>query len=200
MAYTQNMPQANQRINDTQPLIRDNFNEIFQRFGINHVNFNIAGAGKHALVTWPQSGAGLALANNEMKIYNALYAVPGTNQSELYVQRQDNAGVLGAAVPFTAGTQLNDGYAYLASGLFMRYGRHQTDGAAQFVVDFMGTGPQFSAQSYVALGLVDLGGGPQAVSLTYNWLVNWSRIQFHTRDVVGAAAPNAPFSYIIIGF
>lgn len=149
MAYTINMPGANQRINDTQPLILGNFNEIETDFGRNHVgllNATAANRGKHALVTFPRSGAGLALANDEMKIYNALNAT--TTHSELYVQR-DIAGVPDTAIPFTASVHTAaDGWSYLPSGLLIKYGHFlNTNGGAAHTF----TGPVFTQNPKVVV-------------------------------------------------
>lgn len=121
MPYTINMPNAADQINDTQPLIRDNFNEIQTDFARNHVPLldpTIANRGKHNLVTWPRSGAGLALIADEIKVYNDLSALTGI--SELFVQKFG-----GAAIPFTssgydAGSQ--QGWFYLPCRHLVKYG------------------------------------------------------------------------------
>ena len=47
MAYLNNIPQATDRIKDSQPQILANFAEIQTLVGVNHVNFNAVDQGKH---------------------------------------------------------------------------------------------------------------------------------------------------------
>lgn len=53
MTYTANVPQSGQTLGFTRPLINSNFQVINTAFAVNHVAFNVAGAGKHKFVEMP---------------------------------------------------------------------------------------------------------------------------------------------------
>ena len=194
MAYTINMPGANDRINATQPLIRDNFNEINADFQRNHVGLLTpiaANRGKHSVVTFPLTGAGLALANNEMKIYNAA-SINGN--PDLFVQR-NIAGVDGVAYPFTASSHANNGWTYLPSGLLLKWGTFLNDGLPQnFPVN--ATIPAF-AHIYSAQ-VTTISGGANTYSAQI-FAINILSIQIRTVNIATHLGANCYIYYFVIG-
>jgi len=125
MALNINIPQANQTLSITQPLILNNFNAINTAFAVDHVNFNDAGAGKHNKITFPVQVLPIVIAVGDLALYSLLNAT--TTKNELNVYKANNAGYVN--VPFTASILSNSapvaggsGWSYLPSGLIIQWG------------------------------------------------------------------------------
>ena len=54
MAYTPNVPQANQTIASSQTPIQDNFQRINDANNVNHTDFNAANFGRHRNIQMPE--------------------------------------------------------------------------------------------------------------------------------------------------
>lgn len=129
MALNINIPQANQTLSITQPLILNNFNAINTAFAVDHVNFNDAGQGKHNKITFPVQVLPIVIAVGDLALYSLLNAT--TTKNELNVYKANNAGYVN--VPFTASILSNsapiqdgDGWSYLPSGLIIQWGNFTT--------------------------------------------------------------------------
>lgn len=120
MAYNNNVPQANQKIKNTQQPILDNFAAIDTVFAVNHEPFNSADQGKHKFVTFTQQPAAVVPADvSQFNMYNRL--VDGSNQ--LCIKKGDAS----IEVPFTRrGGTLSasggSGFTILPSGVLIRWG------------------------------------------------------------------------------
>lgn len=118
MAYTNNVPQANQRIKDTQSPILNNFAAIQTVVAVNHVTFDDPSGdqGKHKFVTFPRQAADPATGLTEINLYSKLNATSA--RSELYISNG-----AGAIFPFTiAAGPVNAAWTYLPSGVILKYG------------------------------------------------------------------------------
>lgn len=126
MALNINVPQANQTLAITQPLILNNFNAINTAFAVDHVNFNDPGQGKHNKITFPvQNPASTFPTVGDLGLFSFLNTT--TTKNELNVYKANNAGYVN--VPFTASTLSNSapvaggsGWSYLPSGLIIQWG------------------------------------------------------------------------------
>jgi len=126
MALNINIPQANQTLSITQPLILNNFNAINTAFAVDHVNFNDAGQGKHNKITFPVQVLPIVIAVGDLALYSLYNAT--TTKNELNVYKANNAVYVN--VPFTASILSNSapiqngaGWSYLPSGLIIQWGK-----------------------------------------------------------------------------
>lgn len=118
MAYQSNIPQATDRINDSQAQLLENFTQIKALIDVNHVTFGASGEGKHALVTFPNLAAPGAPAGADINIFNSTVL----GGPELSIRKTG-----GAAIPFTrAYANGTKGWMYLPNGLLMAWGQGTT--------------------------------------------------------------------------
>jgi hypothetical protein len=131
MALNINIPQPSQTLAQTQLDIKDNFIFINTGFSVDHVEFNVTGAGKHNKITFPvQSPAPVFVDVGDIGLFSFIGSnsfIP-TNKNELNVYKDSNTGYVN--VPFTASilsdftpTTGSTGWSYLPSGLIIRWGK-----------------------------------------------------------------------------
>ena len=132
MAYQNNIPQATDRLKDSQSDIQDNFAEIETLVTVNHVDFGNPDQGKHKWVTFPVQGGAPSFATGEDGLYNLPYNNVGSGGpqllNELFVHKQV-AGGASVDIPFTASILSQDaaplsganGWSYLPSGILLRW-------------------------------------------------------------------------------
>jgi len=143
--YISNVPQGNQQIKDTQEPIKDNFQDIYDLVGINHVQFNTANTfGSHTVVDYFVQATDPSTGANTMALYSK--NVEGdANISELFYRYPNDGAVVqltgvpvsGVSISSTnsptgsGGNQYNNlttnsngiaGYQYLTNGLLMKWG------------------------------------------------------------------------------
>jgi len=129
MAYV-DVPLAPQRIKDSQPIIRQNFIEINALIDVDHYTFGSPTIGEHKKVTLPDQGLPPVFPGNDLGIYAQVpTAVPQTGVNELYIRKRNNV-----RVPITAALLNGDGWAYLPSGLLIKWGTSNVNGFNQPVV------------------------------------------------------------------
>jgi len=87
-----NIPLAGQSLGTTRAPINQNFSVIDAAFQIDHVDYNIAGQGKHNKVTFPVQGSAPAFTVGDIGLFNL--AVGGTNELNI----TNSSGV---TTPFT---------------------------------------------------------------------------------------------------
>jgi len=136
MAFTTNVPNANQRISATQQPIKDNFGEIDTLVNVNHVGFNTGDAGKHKFLQMPEQGAAPTTAANEVGLYAAVGAT--STVSELVFRREKD----GTSIAFTEGALAQPGWTRLPSGILLKWGQGQGTGSFTHTVS---QGPAFAA-------------------------------------------------------
>lgn len=139
-----NVPLAGQTLAATQNPIRGNFATINAAFNFDHVEFNIAGQGKHKKVTFPVQPANPAFVLGEIGLFNKLDPVTGINELNII-------NSLGNDYPFSSsilstnpviGTNTS-GWTYLASGVVMKWGAATINGST--AVNLNAVGPAFGA-------------------------------------------------------
>lgn len=129
MAFNQNIPQATDRLKDSQQDLLDNFQALKQLIDVNHVTFGAAFEGQHKWVTLPDQAANPpvgAFAATDVGLYASIPVAPQptTGVRELFINKQD-----GTQIPLTAAELPAvdfpgaGGWAYLgASGLLAKWG------------------------------------------------------------------------------
>lgn len=125
MAYLNNIPQATQQINSTQPQIQGNFGDIKTLIDVDHETFGSANEGMHKYVHLPvQTAAPILGVNNGF--YNVLDS-GATEINQTFSRTQRFSGV-GLDVPMTASVLSvanpaagSDGFTFLPSGIILRW-------------------------------------------------------------------------------
>lgn len=146
MAYNNAIPNANDKLRNSQPQIKDNFSSIDSSWQVDHVPFNSApDAGKHNRIQFPKlTNATTPVANTfvaaagQLALYNTQNAT--TAQEEIYLKRNSDGAALG--IPITAGSIGVSGWSYLPSGLLIKWGNISANGNGNVIN--MGAGPNFS--------------------------------------------------------
>lgn len=153
-SYVSNVPQANQQINNTQQPIQNNFGDISDLIGVNHVNFNTADTfGKHNVVDYFSLNSDPTTASGEMALYSKFVA-NDPNISELFYRYPNNGNVVqltgdsssNGTTGSGGGQYAGNGYQYLASGLLMMWGLTPStfptsSGSQTQLYDFLTTQP-----------------------------------------------------------
>ena len=166
--FTPDVPQAAQRISDTQTPINDNFQAITELMGEDHINFNTNNFGRHKWVRFEALLAPGAFDPTELGVYNQVYAVY-TGKNELYVHKQTAGGTV--EIPFTASkmsatapASCLNGWSYLPSGLLIRWGSKAGTPATTLSIDTaaISGGPAFTTMAVFAMisGYSNSGGTP----------------------------------------
>lgn len=138
MAYVQNVPQATQQINTSQPIINANFVGLYTTWGVNHsplLGTGVSPDGKHIKVDLTQIGAEPTAAGDDLTLYNFLNAATG--QSEMYVCRNGSTGKPFTAAAFATAT---NGWTYLPSGLLVKWGASNKTGEGTVTINW---GPDY---------------------------------------------------------
>ena len=128
MAFSNAIPQPNHQLNNSQQDLLDNFIAIQNLIGINHVNFNVAGQGKHTQVTLPEEVAPVNTAIDEANIYSQ--NSPLTGDTELFWQRENN----GDRIEWTGSRENINGWTRLPSNILIKWGTANSTGTAFPVV------------------------------------------------------------------
>lgn len=122
------MPLATQRVKDTQPTIRENFQVIQQAFSVDHEGIQVTtDEGKHNKVTLPAQAAAPAFPAALSGAVTGLYAkipaapYPLTGRNEIFVHPSSGADTPMTACGVNSGG-FKQGYTYLPSGVILRWG------------------------------------------------------------------------------
>lgn len=135
MSYTPNVPVSGQSLGNSRPIINQNFQTIQTVFDINHVDFNVSGAGKHNLIQIPtaQSASPGTIAGEI-----ALYSKNVSGVPQLFFQKQ-NIAAAGADIQMTTNVDpvaLEGGTSFLPGGLILQWGKAANGGAGTTIVGF----------------------------------------------------------------
>lgn len=137
MSYTANTPQSGQTLGFTRPVINSNFQTINTAFAVNHIAFNISGAGKHKFVEMPnQSVIPSPLASAEGTIYckssgiAQLFFTPGISGNEYQLTRAINAGFSEFGTNTAYAANHTGGWTFLPGGMLLQYGLRSSPGAS----------------------------------------------------------------------
>lgn len=120
MAYKNNIPQPTDRLKDSQGDILNNFAGIKTAWDINHVTFDDADEGKHKFITFPAQGAAPTFGATENGLYNRASTISASN--EIYVQKSSSFYPMTAKGGELTGANPAQGWAFLSSGMIMKWG------------------------------------------------------------------------------
>lgn len=191
MAYNNNIPQANNKLRVSQNDLLINFQGIGAGFGLNHVDLNLADAGKHKWLTMPaqtlpQPAPGLT----ELLFYAAPYTPTGL--SELYFKRSTDG--VNPGVPMTArGSSGNHYWSYLPSGAICKWGSFSFSGVGFITVTMVG--PAFTAGGANPTYGLTISGNTNVTPASYiTKLTGTNSFQFFS-----SYATASQYSYVAIG-
>lgn len=186
MAYN-NVPQANQRISDTQPLIQSNFQQIQTAFSLNHVPIADASGnqGKHNFVTFPVQNPAPTITAPDIGLYSLAHARSSLNQL-FYV----NSASTVTNVPFTACKFANIGYAYFAGGILVKWGNATAAMAGGIGTITFNTDASIPPFSSAFIVYFTLSSNPSD-HIYYYRSGTLTNLQF---QIANAASDNTPFS------
>ncbi len=130
MSYTANTPQTGQSLGFTRPIINSNFQTINTAFAINHIAFNISGAGKHKFVEMPnQSVIPSPLAGGEGTLYckasggaAQVFYTPGVSTNEYQLTRAITASFATFGTNTGYAANHTGGWTFLPGGMLLQYG------------------------------------------------------------------------------
>lgn len=121
------VPLSGQTLAATRNPINQNFSLINTAFLVDHVEYNISGAGKHNKITFPVQAGAPTYAAGEEGLYNLSYNNGTTTINELFVHKQTSSGT--QEIPFTSSIISQNaavgnntaGWTYLPSGVLLRW-------------------------------------------------------------------------------
>lgn len=128
MAYNNAIPQATDRLKDSQSDLLGNFQAIKTLIDINHVTFDTPDQGKHKSVMMPDQAGGLPVFGaGECGFFAATPIAPQplTGVNELFVHRSDGSETLMTAGDLQALDFPLSGWTFLPSGLLIKWGVEQ---------------------------------------------------------------------------
>lgn len=204
MSYQNDIPQATDRLKDSQSDILDNFAEIETFVTVNHVDFGSADQGKHKWVTFPVQGSAPAFSTGEEGLYNLPYNNTASTVNELFIHKQLSTGT--ADIPFTASilsqnatpTSLAAGWSYLPSGLLIKWGSASGTGTTTVNVDG-GSFPSFNTIFNVLLTPFAAGASDQNFAVRFIDLVSPSQFRAYVSSRTSTGAASGAFQFLIIG-
>ena len=123
MAYQANIPQATDRLKDSQADLLGNFQELNTYLNVNHTAIDgTADQGKHKFVTLPFQTVVPPALPNELNIVSLL-DVTGSNNLFMTTNSGSALQITGGAVNFTPPTTIN-GWVPLVPGFYMKWFTH----------------------------------------------------------------------------
>lgn len=182
-------PLAANRINATQPLIRNNFTTINAGFSIDHIGYDIGvDVGKHKKITLVQQPAP-AFAAGEIGFYNLAGALLYHNLAgvDLDISTLNNTIVAGG---------VGQGSVTLSSGLILKFGLTQGSNVGPTTINFTNA---FSAGGQcIALVSVMDPNFPQVFHASVQSL-SATQLKVKTTNYAGTAYHNCYFYWLAIG-
>ena len=197
MAYKNNIPQPTDALSQSQADILNNFAAIQTLIDIDHVDFANSNQGQHNKVTFPVQGSAPSFAAGSVGLYNFLS--PVTSVNELFLVKSS-----GATVSLTSSQQVtnNNGWAYLPSGVLMKWGKGTaTAGVYTFVFPTGANIPAFNGifSILVTTAYSNAADGDGFVRLN-TFSAPWTQFTVYAshRTSTGAFGP-VSFQYLAIG-
>jgi hypothetical protein len=171
-----NVPVPGQTLDNSRPIINNNFQTIDTTFSINHVQYRDGSnnGGKHAFVQFPvQTVIPSGIVTGDIDLYNKLPAAPypQTGTNELFLVKSDGA----TQIPITASIQsASAGWSYLPSGILIKWGtilgNYPNGTWQQFTLPAASNIPVFNNVFSISLQSVSQDVPPGAQTQTYNYL------------------------------
>jgi|SRR6185503_8603667 len=196
MAYQANIPQATDALSQSQIDIQNNFGALSTFLNVNHVDFASSDQGKHKWVTFPVQGSAPVINVGEIALYNALSSK--TAKDELYLINS-----LGATVALTESQQVagNAGWAYLPSGVLLKWGNSSATGLSAITFPAGASIPAFNSifSIQITTGYSNASDGDGFVRLN-SFNAPWTQFTVYAshRTSTGSFGP-VGFQYLAIG-
>lgn len=123
--YTDDIPQASQGMNLSQPQILANFQAIGELIGVNHISFNVNNSGKHNSTVMEFQSVDPGTASTDLALYSKATGSP--NVGEIFYQYPNDgsvnqltpvSGTSSGTISATSGT----GWCLFASGVLFKWG------------------------------------------------------------------------------
>jgi len=192
MAYNENIPQATDAIQQSQGEILANFQALKQLIDVNHSTFGSATEGKHAKIDIPNLGVIPPFGAGDAILFNN--TTPLTGGGQLFLKGPSTT----TAIPITATFGTANGWAFLPSGILLKWGVANGTGLVTTLFPAGANFPVFASTFSAQVSVETLGAGDVDVATRISAFTN-TQIQVYCsrRTITGAAA--ASFRYLIIG-
>ena len=194
--YNPLIPQANDRIRDSQPPILENFTVVDRAWNVNHGAFDAGGAlaleGKHKWVTFPTQGAAApATLATEVAVFSGL-AITGV--TELFFRQQNN----GVVYEMTSSANAVEGWSRLASGILIKWGLQAPGTALVGInIDVFPVGPNTAV--FAEIYTVFVNGYHVGADAANVRLMDWTVLQFRVFATIPGGGTNPGWTYLAIG-
>ncbi len=190
MAYNNSIPQPTDQLSQSQADILNNFIAIQTLIGVNHVNFNAGGQGKHNFIEMPVQNPVPVTGAGEVGLYCQTSALTGV--PELVFSHQNAAGI----AEFTSCLAAVAGWARLPSGILLKWGSSTQTGAAVINFTVAANTPVFNT---VFWGNISDVGGAGVNAHAYITAFTTTTISVYVASRTTVAAATGTFYYLIIG-
>lgn len=197
MAYSSGIPDATDRPQNSQPLLKANFTAISTVVAVNHVAFDDPSGdqGKHKFVAMPEQTSAPTPGANELTLYSRESAY--TSVSEMAFRRESSGDI----IEFTSSTKDYVGWTILPSGILIKWGRSSpATGLTTITWTTGATIPVFSAVYNVGISPLEATAGDVDVAVR---LVSFSTTNIvayvSKRTTTGAAATATTLYFYAIG-
>jgi len=199
------IPMAGDVISQSQGDLLNNMEAINTLVMVNHAPFNTANQGKHIYVEMPVQVASppIVFDAGEVALYSFLN--PITSQNEMYVNKTNE--VTATQIPATASILSTDsaplnntsGWSYLPSGILMKWGNANANGATFVAFPVAADIPVFAQVMSVQVTNYNTGAGDTNTYVSLSTFTNLGmNVYGSSRSAVGAAATS--FQYLAIGY
>lgn len=130
MAYDQTKPQSTDTKSASQPVLLENFLQIYNFVGQDHEQFNSANAGKHKWTIMPEQGTDITAAPQTQANETAVYCretddpnnPPAGKLAALFFRPEGQALGAGTEYDFTTALKAQTGYCVLPCGIKICWG------------------------------------------------------------------------------
>lgn len=191
MAFNQDIPQASDDPSQSQSQFLANFQALSTYLNVNHVELNDGDEGKHTFVQMPEQSSGPSTAANEGAIYTKESSL--TSATELFFRRESN----GSELPISAYLGSSNGWAYLPSGLLLKWGTGNGTGSFSKSYPTSAAIPVFTAVYFAQVNIVDSSSTPDTFVTLKSY--NTTAISVFGSKRTGTTAGAINFNYMVIG-
>lgn len=195
MAYDNSIPNASDKLKNSQPQIKDNFAALKTLIDVNHGTFGAADQGKHKFVTMPEQSSAPTTAADEMALYTK--AVSGVTQ--MFLRNEGN----GAEVDFTSAVKSNsNGSLTLPCGIILKWGRATTAANGLLTVTFSTAFPTAILTAYATVAVVGGSNANAEANDRYARIYNYTTAQLQAVTYIQKVARDRAtqtFTWFAIG-
>ena len=193
MSYQSNIPLATDLLSKSQSDILNNFAAIQTLIDVNHVDFASSDQGKHKFITFPVQSPAPTFNAGEIGLYNFLST--RTSQDELYLVNS-----VGTTIPLTESLQSATGWAYLPSGILLKWGSGTANGLTTFTFPAGATIPAFNHvfSMQITTAYPNINDGNGFVRLN-SFLAPWTQFTAYGSQRTAQVNTAVSFQYLAIG-